>query len=289
MAAPTFLYWNGRNGRALSTVYKKLLPGALLWDYENWPKIKITREGWRGSPALSVLFVLFFPLCWLVLCWAGLDWVGSGFYCLFLEHRDPFFPLPIKTRCAQTRFKNSDPLFGPTFRAENLARHIFSHTDRNTHTYNGRHAHKHSGLRQCNHRGPKGIPEQKWAPITSFSAVDARLIHQFPKDVYVVWEDPTRHDIDLRGVHIGLFSRGYPFLSMQRQGRSITNKFLHAEIHQQVTLRPLKQNHLIKYSATEALACLWVYFNIWVSLERFPLETQCEHKFMPSSYIKHCR
>lgn len=203
MAAPTFLYWNGRNGRALSTVYKKLLPGALLWDYENWPKIKITREGWRGSPAL------FPPLCWLVLCWAGLDWVGSGFYCLSLEHRDPFFPLPIKTRCAQTRFKNSDPLFGPTFRAENLARHIFSHTDRNTHTYNGRHAHKHSGLRQCNHRGPKGIPEQKWTPITSFSAVDAHLIHQFPKDVYVVWEDSTRHDIDLRGVHTGLFSRSY--------------------------------------------------------------------------------
>lgn len=93
MAAPTFLYWNGRNGRALSTVYKKLLPGALLWDYENWPKIKITREGWRGSPALSVLSVLFFPpvLAGSVLGWARLGWVR-----LLLpvpRTQGPFFPL----------------------------------------------------------------------------------------------------------------------------------------------------------------------------------------------------
>lgn len=24
---------------------KKKLPGALLWDYENWPRVRISREG----------------------------------------------------------------------------------------------------------------------------------------------------------------------------------------------------------------------------------------------------
>lgn len=68
---------------------KKTMPGALLWDYENWPRVRISREGWRGA---VLLLVFFFPvLAGSVLYWAELYWVWSGFCCQFPEHRDPFF------------------------------------------------------------------------------------------------------------------------------------------------------------------------------------------------------
>lgn len=54
---------------------KQMLPGALLWDYENWPRVRISREGWIGA---VLLLVFFFPsVGWFcsVLGWVLLGWV----------------------------------------------------------------------------------------------------------------------------------------------------------------------------------------------------------------------
>lgn len=126
---------------------KKRLPGALLWDYENWPRVRISREGWRGA----VLLLVFFPplLAGSVLYWAGLCWVGSGFLLPVPRTQGPFFLLPITTRCAQACFKNSDPSLSHASSSEQLVR-VTTHTEKNLvekerkkHTLGDRHAHKH--------------------------------------------------------------------------------------------------------------------------------------------------
>lgn len=150
------------------------------------------------SPAVGVCFFSLPCVGWFctVLGWVILGWVR-----LLLpvpRTQEPFFLLPITTRCAQTCFKNSDPSLSPDFsskqvaeatagaRSPNLVGNMLSYTDRNAHTHTplvtGTQTNT-AWLRHCNHRGPKGIPEQEWTPITCFSTLGAHLIHRFPQDM----------------------------------------------------------------------------------------------------------
>lgn len=131
--------------------------------------------------------MFFFPLlAGSVLYWAGLHWVGSGFCCQFPEHKDPFFSCQSQPDVPRLVL-NSDPSLSLAFSSKrvirvaahththtpNLVEHTYSEaqTEIHTHSVTGMHTNT-AWLRRCNHRGPKGIPEQEWAPITCFSTLE---------------------------------------------------------------------------------------------------------------------
>lgn len=136
-------------------VFRKTLPQALLWDYENWPRVKIRREGWGGAVWLLVFFSPHLGWFCTVLGWVLLGWVRLRLP--VPRTQGAFFLLPITTRCAQTCFKNLD-----------LSLSLASQQSQHTHSpelveLSQRHTHTNMA---CNHRGPKGIPEhtsQYWA------------------------------------------------------------------------------------------------------------------------------
>lgn len=124
---------------------KKKVPQTLQWDYYNWQGVRISWKGWTG-----VVLVLSLPhrigrfrnlLGWVVQGWVEVSASSQKYR--------PSFLLPIITRCAQTCFKNFDPLpclaFQPKW-AIGAAAHthqIWLRTERNTIVFKDRQAHNH--------------------------------------------------------------------------------------------------------------------------------------------------
>lgn len=167
-----------------------MLPGALPWDYENWPRVGICREEVKGSsPAVGVFFSCAGWFC-TVLGWVTLGWVRLC--CQLPEHKGPFYSCQsqpdVPRLVLRIQIPHSILLSALNELLEQWQTHTnqiwwgtYSHRDRNAHMLLVAGTHTNTAwLRHCNHRDPKGIPEQEWAPITCFSTLGACLIRPFP-------------------------------------------------------------------------------------------------------------
>lgn len=160
--------------------------------------------------------------------WNALGWVVQGWvkpFCQFPEHTGPFFLCQSEPDVPRLVLKililRSILPFCPNW-ATGAAAHthqVWLRTDRNTIVF--MHTNM-AGLRQFNHRGPKGMPW--WVPITYFSCTEALASFAHSPRTCSLRRFKLTWKWDLRGGHGGLFSQSHIDLSVQCQQLSITDE-----------------------------------------------------------------
>lgn len=123
----------------LNTVYgKKMQPGALLWDYENWLRIRISKEERRGAVVLFSCVGWFCTvLSWVILGWVRLllpvPWIQGPFFSCQSQPDVPRLALRILIPHSVLLCKVSHT--SCSRHTPNLVGQVFSYADRNTHTW----------------------------------------------------------------------------------------------------------------------------------------------------------